>query len=101
MRKRMWFCDWTSLKSSLMLLPSHWTYCLPLGLSLRIYEFTFDETVKNLRMAASNFQRGQRHLPRPADHCIAFPPEYIDFRAYPKSVEVKAGLNRKTCAGKN
>src|SRR4030095_14345742 len=46
-------------------------------------------------------QHNQRHLPRPADHCIPFLPEYIDFRAYPKSVEVKAGLDSKACPGQN
>jgi len=29
-----------------MLRPSHSMYCLALGLSLEIYEFTFDEIVK-------------------------------------------------------
>src|SRR4029453_16624808 len=52
-------------------------------------------------MAASYFKRDQRHLPRPADHGIPFTAEYIDFRAYPKSVEVKAGLDREARAGQN
>src|SRR5436190_7499333 len=101
MRKRRWFCDWTSLKSSFDAASQLSMYCLALGLSLEIYEFTFDEIVKTCVSLPQITERDQRHLPRPADHRIPFALKYVDFRSYPESFEVEAGLDRKAGAGKN